>query len=88
MSLIPQDEMRTLKAASAVKAVATTAIVDQQRGAVAYAINNAANTGETSVVINSKLDETLITELEGQGYTLTYDFAKAKPSDEVVISWN
>ena len=87
MSLIPQDELTTLKAASAVKTVAESAALDQERMSVAHAINSAANTGETRTIINRRLSDAMKSELKTQGYTLTYNVAKANVVDEVCISW-
>ena len=88
MSLIPQDELIVLKSASAVKTVAESAALDQERMSVAHAINSAANTGETRTVINRRLSDSMISELETNGYKLKYNVAKANTTDEVCISWD
>ena len=87
MALIPQDELTTLKAASAVKTVAESAALDQERMSVAHAINSAANTGETRTIINRRLSDAMKSELETNGYVLKYNVAKANVVDEVCISW-
>lgn len=87
MSLIPQDEMFELKAATAVMTVASGAELEQEQKAVAYAINSAANTGATSVVINHPLSPQLITILKQNGYTIKHTFSRVDPKDEPVISW-
>ena len=76
MALIPQDELTTLQAASAVKSVAESAALDQERMSVAHAINSAANTGETRTILNRRLSAAMITELETNGYVLKYNVAK------------
>ena len=77
MSLIPQDELKELKSAADVKAVSDTAAYELEKIGVANLINSAANTGETCVVLNHKLSAEMKTLLEDNGYTLTYDVAKA-----------
>lgn len=88
MSLIPQDELTTLKSATDVKSVASTAALDQETSTVAYYINSAANTGNTQVLINHKLSAELAETLESKGYTLSYNEHIADPSAEVTISWD
>ena len=87
MSRIPQDEMTTLKAASAVKSVAASAVTELEEMSVAHLINEAANCGEYSVVCPRPISSTLRTKLEGQGYTLTSPLPIAKAGDETIISW-
>lgn len=87
MSLIPQEDLKTLQSASAVKAVAETAKYEQDIQAVAFAINSAANTGETSVTITMKLSKEVRDELEQDGYTLTNFKYNANPEDQTIISW-
>jgi hypothetical protein len=88
MALIPQDELTTLKSATEVKSVASTAELDQETNTVAYYINSAANTGNTQVLINHKLSESLANTLKSKGYILTYNKYIADPSAEVTISWD
>ena len=87
MTLIPMDELQTLKAASAVKTVANTAEADQQEQAIAYLINTAANCGQYEVSYNGKLIESVKTKLENQGYTITFDIAVMNANDIAHISW-
>ena len=87
MTLIPMDELQTLKAASAVKTVANTAEADQQEQAIAYLINTAANCGQYEVSYNGKLIDSVKTKLESQGYTITYDIAVMNAKDIAHISW-
>lgn len=87
MSRIPQEDLTTLQAASAVKTVAETAVAELEEMSVAHLINTAANTGEYSAVCSRPISETLRTKLEGQGYTLSEPAPLAKPGDETIISW-
>ena len=87
MALIPMDELMTLKAASAVKTVASTAAADQQEKEIAYAINTAANTGEYDVAYNGKIIDSVKTKLESNGYKVTYDIARMNAEDIAHISW-
>ena len=87
MTLIPMDELQTLKAASAVKTTAQTAEADQQEQAIAYLINTAANCGQCEVSYNGKLIDSVKTKLENQGYTITYDIAVMNANDIAHISW-
>ena len=87
MTLIPMDELQTLKAASAVKTVANTAEADQQEQAIAYLINTAANCGQYDVTYNGKILDSVETKLKNQGYTITYDIAVMDSSDIAHISW-
>jgi hypothetical protein len=88
MSLIPQDKLIVLKSASDVLAVSQSAELDQERQSVAGAINTAANTGATFVLINRKLSEEIIAELTGKGYIVRHDSARANPADQATIYWD
>lgn len=88
MSRIPQNELTTLKAASAVKTVAAGAVAELEEMSVAHLINTAANCGEYSAVYNKPISAALRTKLAGQGYTLSEPAPIAKPGDETIISWN
>ena len=72
MSLVPRDEMTTLRSASASKATADTALDEQQLMEVAYLINNAANTGEYTAIYQNKLRDATVEALESSGYTIKY----------------
>ena len=87
MALIPQDEMFELKAATAVMTVASSAELEQEKKTVAFAINSAANTGSTNVVINHPLSKELTELLTSNGYTITHNFSRVDSKDEPVISW-
>lgn len=89
MALIPQDELPDLKNASDVKTVADSAMLDAETMAVAKLINSSANTGQYEVLYNHELSETLITSLEGKGYTVTRRSSVfcADPKYQYTISW-
>ena len=87
MSLIPQEDLKILQAASAVKAVAETAAYEQDLQAVAFAINSAANTGATSVTITMKLSKEVKDELEKNGYKLSNFKYNASPDNQTIVSW-
>ena len=87
MSRIPQDELTTLQAASAVKTVAESAVAELEEMSVAAVINNAANTGEYSAVCQRPISATLRTKLTGLGYTLKPASPSANSSDITIISW-
>lgn len=87
MALIPMDELQQLKAASAVRSTAEAAEADQQKQAIAYLINTAANCGQYDVSYNGKILDSVKQELEGQGYTIKYDVALVNSEDIAHISW-
>ena len=87
MTLIPMDELQTLKAKADVKSTASNAAVDQQKQAVAYLINTAANCGQYDVAYNGKLLPEVAQALETNGYTVTYDIAVMNSEDIAHISW-
>lgn len=88
MSLIPQSELLQLKSASDVLAVSQSAALDQERQAVAGAINTAANTGATFVLVNRILSKEIIAELESKGYIVRHNSARARITDQATIYWN
>lgn len=87
MSRIPQNELTTLKTASAVKTVAEGAVAELEEMSVAALINNAANTGEYEAVYSKPISAALKTKLEGKGYTLSSPAPLAKSGDVTIISW-
>ena len=87
MSRIAPEDMTTLIAASEAKTVAATAAEDLEEMQVAHCINEAANTGEYTAYYSRPLSQTMITKLEGQGYTITQPAPIAKPGDVWIISW-
>lgn len=88
MSRIPQDELTTLKAASAVKTVAAGAVAELEEMSVAHLINTAANCGEYRAVYSKPISDALRTKLKDQGYKLSEPAPLAKHGDETIISWN
>jgi len=86
-TLIPMDELQTLKSKDDVAAVAAIAEKAQQKQAIAYLINTAANCGQYDVTYNGKILPDVLTELETEGYTITYDIAKVNAEDIAHISW-
>lgn len=87
MTLIPMDELQTLKAAKTVKDTAETAAVDQQKQAIAYLINTAANCGQLDVTYNGKILPEVLQALETNKYEVTYDIAVMNAEDIAHISW-
>lgn len=85
MALIEQGKLDKLLPASEAKAVAESAIDATNLAQVAYAINTAANTGETEAVIMSLMTPNTISELESNGYKIMYK--KTAAQSTVVVSW-
>lgn len=87
MSLIPREELTTLKSASDVRLVADSAYEIHEEMSVAHDINTAANSGDKSVAIVRKLSENLRAKLEAHGYTVE-DASENYPEPYCyVISW-
>ena len=84
MALVDKDDMTTLRPASDSKATAETAEHDIQLKAVAYAINNAANCGQESIIFQEILRQDVAGDLTSNGYKL-----KRVPQTErgTLISW-
>ena len=72
MSLIPKDQMTELFSASQVAETASTAEEDIQLKSVAFAINQAANTGLYRIIYQEKLKDSVKEALEAKGYTIKY----------------
>lgn len=87
MILIPADEMSVLKSASEAYSIASTAAYDQELNAVTHYINQAINTGATSVTWNNDLMDEVKTVLEGQGYKITRMIPAANNRFPYKISW-
>ena len=87
MSRIAPEDMTTLIPASQAKTVASTAVTDLEEMSVAHAINNAANCGETQVTYAKPISASLVTKLEGQGYTISTPYPIAREGDVSIISW-
>lgn len=87
MSLIPREELTTLKYASEVRSVAESAYEIHEEMSIAHDINTAANSGEKSVAVVRKLSESIISKLKANGYTIT-DASENYPEPYCfVISW-
>lgn len=89
MSLITQEDLATLHAASAVKTIADGAAFDAEIMALAKLINSSANTGQYEVLYNHEISEDARTELETNGYTVQKRSKLVSSSPEVqnIISW-
>lgn len=86
MSLVDKDEMTTLRSASESYETSQTATDEVQMKAIAYAINMAANTGETRVEFQEFISETNWARLEDKGYSVKYIPGEAKEKN-TIISW-
>ena len=87
MARIPQDEMTTLKTASAVKTIAEGAVAELEEMQIAHCINEAANTGETEAYYAKPISSAMLTKLESNGYDVKTPAPLAKPGDVTIISW-
>lgn len=87
MSLIPREELTTLKPASDVRNVADSAYEIHEEMSVAHDINTAANLGEKSITIVRKLSENLESKLKAKGYTITTASESYPEPYCYVISW-
>lgn len=87
MSLIPREELTTLKPASDVRNVADSAYEIHEEMSVAHDINTAANSGEKSITIVRKLSENLESKLKAKGYTITTASENYPEPYCYVISW-
>lgn len=88
MSLVPKDEMTTLRSASDSRTTAQTAEKDIQIQAIAYAINTAANTGLTETLFQSQLVDGVKEELESKGYTVRFvNNNSMQKEHHALISW-
>ena len=87
MSLMPREELTTLKSASDVRNVADSAYEIHEEMSVAHDINTAANSGEKSITIVRKLSENLESKLKAKGYTITTASENYPEPYCYVISW-
>ena len=85
MSRVDKDHMTTLRPASDSKATAATALQEIQMDAVAYAINNAANCGQLSIIYQEPLLKETEDELIAKGYTLRVDGVSATERSTLII---
>ena len=71
MPLIPVTDLGKLKSAKELKKVASSAEVELQLSKVAYALNTAANSGETCVTVCEELLPEVIKKLEAEQYSIS-----------------
>ena len=86
MGLVNKDEMTVLRSASEAKQTAKEAEKDRQLMSVAYAINEASNTGLMRVVFQGELIDEVKEELQSKGYHIL-NYGAAHPEKRSVISW-
>ena len=86
MSRVKKDDMTKLRTAEESLETALTAEDEVQLEAVAYLINNAANTGLTRAVYQDKLRPATLSELENKGYSVKY-ISAADAERQALISW-
>lgn len=86
-SLIPSSDMTTLQDASKCREVAESAEAIHEMMKVAYAINNAANTGELCVTWSGTLMQTTKDSLESAGYKVEAVEDIAREGTRYTISW-
>lgn len=79
-SLIPMDEMTELKSASMVCEVADEAAAIHEEQSIAALINQAANSGQHSVLYSKMISAHMQEVLEGQGYSLIKNNHAADPN--------
>ena len=86
MAQVDKDHMTELRSASDSLATAQSAEKDIQLKAVAFAINSAANTGETRTVFQGVMLEEIKQELESNGYVVQ-NYNSVDPNKSSMISW-
>ena len=86
-NLIPADEMTTLVPATQAQSIAATAEDAIQLKAVAYLINNAANTGQYRAKYNDELRPYVVQQLKSNGYTIRYTGNVYNVEHDCIISW-
>lgn len=84
--MLDREQLTSLQHAATVVDIANSAISDQERMQVAYAINYAANTGQQSILYNGRLSSLMQTLLEGQGYHVRPNADGADPTSQWIIS--
>lgn len=85
--LVPVDELNQLHSAASIKEVSDNATEIHLLQRAAYAINNAANTGEYSAIYQGPMTDTLKSTLESEGYTLTSVDTACTSAPTTKISW-
>lgn len=84
-SLIPQDEMTELKDASVVAEVAKIAAAVHEEESVAAAINQAANSGQHSIMYSRVMSDAIIQKLAAKGYKVRPNGHAADSSKSWII---
>lgn len=87
MSLVNKDEMTALRPASEARSTAQTAEDEIQLMAVAFAINQASNTGEYRVEFQEQLRDAVKSELESNGYKIIFLGDVYNKERHAIISW-
>ena len=87
MSRVDRDQMTTLRPAADAYQTSLTAEDEIQLEAVAYAINNASNTGEVRVVFQTPLRPNVESQLKSNGYTIRL-IGIAELERQTLISWS
>lgn len=88
MSLVSKDDMTKLRSAADSRSTSSSAEDDIQVQAVAYAINQSANTGLYEVMFQEKLRDNVKSQLESKGYTIRYvDNNAYDMKHHALISW-
>ena len=87
MDMIDKDKMTTLISASEARSLSQSALISAESSTIAYAINNAVNTGETSVLYNNIISSNMIEKLESEGYLVEAIKNTAVPGTQYKISW-
>lgn len=85
--LIPIANISTLQNTTVVQAAAAGALAEQELGAVARAINTAANTGETKVHWGHTLLQSTLAALDTAGYVVAADEDAAVTPSVGEVSW-
>lgn len=81
------QDMAKLIPASEAKSIAESAELYHELAALAHLINQAANTGEKQVWVNTPISDDAKKELEGQQYKVESVKESAKKDSQYIISW-
>lgn len=88
MSLVNKEDMTKLRPASEARSTAETAEDEIQLMAVAYAINNASNTGQYKVQFQEQLRDATKSALESNGYRILFLGDVYNEERHSVIYWD
>lgn len=81
------QDMAKLIPAPEAKSIAESAELYHELAALAHLINQAANTGEKQVWVNTPISDDAKEELEGQQYKVESVKGSAKKDSQYIISW-